>query len=423
MTVPRKTTKAPPDWLAAAKRSEELARGEAEPKRSKRASEAGGDDSAERWARIRETAAALAPSLLGYTLWVDRMRVDSGSGLHAMDARWVQHFAAFYASGKFIDVGRFGVRAAKSDSVCTAIAGEVLLIQRSLAGSIVGVCPVMSANTSEAGDRFDTIKANLRACGFRDLSGSKAAVDPFSFKSSGGGSQKLIVELLDSQDHPVEFRVYPANEAGAAGFTGIAGFGDELDLWGKSTGANPASKVLRVLRSRYTTQPEAKLHLMSATYERDSEHAAMIARGNTPGQYVARIGRDGSAKDYAERMRLAETLRSDDTILTAGPLDPECPDIPCWATNPITPIEEAYAKADGDLRTMFALFGGRLDLVGASGGSQLTDIAARMRELRGDQPSAAGLRTFPGLPGWDPRSDRYVAPTGATSFMTRRRVM
>jgi len=332
---------------------------------------------ATRWARAREDAQALAPGYLGHVLWVDRCRVDSRSGLHAMDPAWVRHLEAFYASGAFEDVGRFGVRAAKSDSISTAITGEVLLVERRLAGSIVGVCPVLSANMREASDRFDTIKANLRACGFRDLTGTRGEEPgPFEFKTSGGGNQALKIALLDSQEHPVEFRVLPASEAGAAGFTGIAGFGDELDLW-RSGGANPADKVLRVLRSRYTTQPEARLHLMSASYDRESEHARLIKLGSGNGQYVARIGVEGSARDHADRMRLAALHGLTDPLLCGPPLPPDSPDIPSWVTNPVAPIERAYEMAKGDLRVMFSLWGGRGGALAAEGTGRVTASPGR----------------------------------------------
>src|SRR5262249_27944341 len=153
---------------------------------------------------------------------------------------------------------------AKSASVCRAIAAEVLLLERRLEESIVGVCPVMSSNMREAGDRFDTVKSILRACGLQDVTGVRGQEpEEHAFKTMGGGQQALVIALQDSQRHAVEFRIYPASEVGAAGFTGIAGFGDELDLWGKAGGANPASRVVEVLVTRYTTQPEAKLHLMS----------------------------------------------------------------------------------------------------------------------------------------------------------------
>ncbi len=162
------------------------------------------------WDRVRDEARALggdgAPDLYCWLLWVDCCR--QRAGLHAMDPAWRRHFRAFYGSGAFEDVGRFGVRAAKSDSVCVALVGEVVLAPRKL--EVVGVCPIMSANMREAGDRFTTIKENLGACGFRDISGGKADVGAREFKASGGGNTALVIKLLDAQDHPVEFRVYPA---------------------------------------------------------------------------------------------------------------------------------------------------------------------------------------------------------------------
>lgn len=356
--------------------------------------------------RIREEARALGGTNvnMGHLLWVERKRVDAG--LHALDPMWLYHFEDFYLSDKMIDIGRFGVRAAKSDSVCAAIVAESVLMRRTLEPTIIGVCPVMSSNMREAGDRFETIKGNLRAIGMRDL-GNRAPPDESGFKTSGGGNAALVIEMFDAQGHAIEFRIYPASESGAAGFTGIAGFGDELDLWGKPGGANPAGKTIRVLVSRYTTQPQAKLHLMSATYDRESEHARMIDNGDTARQRVARLGARGAAKDYAERLRLAASIMSSDPLLVAPPLPPDCPDIPCWVTNPIAPIEEAYKKADGNLVEMFALYGGRLALAG--GGSMTLEdarfIAEQNRAL--SQPLGAvpanGMRSdgLLHVPGFD----------------------
>jgi hypothetical protein len=72
-------------------------------------------------------------------------------------------------------------------------------------------------------------------------------------------------------------------------------------------------------------------------------------------------------------MRLARSIGSTDPLLIASPLSPESPDIPSWVTNPIAPIESAYAKAKGDLREMFSLYGGRLSLAGDA--PPLADIA------------------------------------------------
>lgn len=333
--------------------------------RSKRASEATDDGGVgDRWARAHEEAAVLggAQPDIGRLLWVERRCVDAG--LHAMHPLWIRHFADFYASGAFEDVGRFGVRAAKSDSTCRAITAEVLLMPRILERTVNARCPVMSANINEANDRFVTITEILRACGILDFFGH-GDVNEGTFKKSGGGMAPLIIELHDAQGHKVKFQVSAANEAAAAGFTGIAGFCDELDLYGKATGANPAAKVLRILRSRYATQPDARLHLMSATYDRESEHARLVGLGPSVGRYIARIGEEGARADHEARLRLAALIHSADPLLLAPPLSADCPDIPSWVTNPIAPIEAAYAKS-ADLREMFGLYGGRLELAGAA---------------------------------------------------------
>jgi hypothetical protein len=333
----------------------------------------------DRWARVREEARRLGGDNidLGHLLWVDRACVDAG--LHGLSRWWLDHYAAFYASGAFEDVARVGLRGAKSDAGARAVAAETVLQERVLAPTVEARCPIMSANITEASDRFTTVKVVLRAMGYTDHL-SRGPCEPGGFKGSGGGVQAQMIQLHDAQGHEVKFQVSAASEAAAAGFTGIAGLCDELDLWGRSTGANPAEKVLRVLRSRYATQPQARLHLVSASYERESEHARLIGLGDEHGQRVARIGEDGAAADHAARLALAAAHGLTDTILLASPLPPDSPDVPSWVTNPVMSIEAAYARSKGNLREMFALYGGR----GASIGAVSTwEPAADSAALRG----------------------------------------
>ncbi len=319
---------------------------------------------ADRWARVREEARALGGLNinLGHLLWVDRACVDAG--VYGLSPWWERHYADFYDSGEAEDVARVGLRGDKSGSGAKAVTAETVLMERTLAPTVEARCPVMSANVTEAGDRFTTICVVLRAMGFSDFLG-RGPHPMGGFKRAGGGiGTPSTIHLHDAQGHEVKFQVSAASESAAAGFTGIAGLGDELDLW-RSGGANPAEKVLRVLRSRYATQPQAKLHLFSASYERESEHAKLIALGRSAGQYVARIGADGAAADHAARLRLAALHGLTDPLLLAPPLAPDSPDVPSWITNPVMPIEAAYAKSKGNLVEMFALYGGRGN--GASG--------------------------------------------------------
>lgn len=357
----------------------------------------------ERWATIRAEAAQLGKGGSGQLLWVERQCVQGG--MHPMDPQWLWHFSEFYNSQKMLDVGRFGLRAAKSDSCCRAIAAEVLLTQRRLEPGVVGVCPVMSQNMREADDRFDTLVQVLTACGIADLTGTRSKED--GFQRSGGGNNARVIALRDGDGHPVEFRIYPASVAGAAGFTGIAGFCDEVDLWGKEQGANPARKVFEILLSRYATQPTAKLHVMSASYHHESEHAKMVALGDTTLQRVARLGVEGARKDTEARARLAILINSSDPLLLTPSL-PESTDIPCWVSNPVAPIENCYKQSRENIRTMIFLYGGK---VNPAGGRQATVTLDEMRALSeanrrlvGGSNERDSLIRFDGLPSWDPRS-------------------
>lgn len=353
--------------------------------------------------KIRKEAALLAPGETGQLLWVERACVKAG--MHPLDRQWLWHFQEFYESKKRVDVGRFGLRAAKSDSCCRAVTAEVLLSPRRLEPGFVGVCPVMSSNMSEADDRFDTIVQVLSACGLTDLTGRRQPEEE-GFQRSGGGSSARVISLRDAQGYKVEFRIYPATVSGAAGFTGIAGFCDEVDLWGKEAGANPAKRVFEVLLARYATQPTAKLHVMSASYHHDSEHASMIAAGDTTLQRVARLGEEGAKKDTEARATLAVAIGSQDPLLLT-PSDPKSTDIPCWVSNPVAPIEACYALARGDVKRMMFLYGGRLNPAGGRvatmGLEDLRALGERNRRLcSGGERS--GLMVFDDLPSWDPRS-------------------
>lgn len=355
------------------------------------------------WTKIREEAAELGAGETGQLLWVERACVKAG--MHALDRQWLWHFQEFYRSKKRMDVGRFGLRGAKSDSCCRAITAEVLLTPRRLEPGVVGVCPVIAQNMKEADDRFDTIVQVLSSCGLTDLTGMREPKAE-GFQRGGGGSGARVISLRDAQNYNVEFRVYPASISGAAGFTGIAGFCDEVDLWGKEMGANPAKHVFQVLLARYTTQPTAKLHVMSASYNAKSAHAAMVAAGDTALQRVARLGEEGARIDTEARARLAVAIGSRDPLLLT-PADPTSTDVPCWVSNPVAPIEECYTLAECDIKRMVSLYGGRLNTFGGQAASMgLEDLRAlgeRNRKLNSGGERGQ-LMSFDGLPSWDPRS-------------------
>ncbi len=378
-----------------------------EPPRKSKPEPDDGNGGSPKWDMIRAEAATLGlgftSELSGYVRWVEKKCIAAGR--HALDPQWRWHLDEFYASGKKVDVGRFGLRAAKSDSICYSLVAEVLLVLRTLEPGLIGVCPIISRNITEANDRTDTIVAILSACGLPDMSG-KRVDDPSGFYRSGGGTQARVISLQDSQGHPVEFRIYPASIAAAAGFTAIAGFADEVDLWGRDGLTNPAQRVFQILYTRYTTQPQAKLHVMSATYHGPSTfHARMIAAGDTPLQYVARLGVDGARRDDEARARLASIIGSDDPLLLAK-ADPNSTDIPSWVSNPIVDIEECYKNSEGNIPRMLSLFGGRCE-GGASSGLSLSEIQGYKEANEAMiAKNSQGTKTWDGLLPGDPRGKK-----------------
>ncbi len=324
---------------------------------------------ADKWARVREVAAALGPEKIGYLHWVDRACINASPKLHPMDPVWLDHYCRFYESGKRVDVARKGLRAGGSDSSCRVIVAELLLLEKSLEPGLECVGLVVSANTADGEDRFDTIKQNLRACGFREITSRPRADESEDgrYRTGGGGNAGRVISFADAQGNPVQYRITAANEAGVASCTAGAALGDELDLWGRKEGKNPAKKIVEVLITRISTCPGAVVHLMSATYDRDSEHAIMMAAGDTVRQRVSRLGELGARLDTEARGRLATTLCSSDPLLLT-PGDPLSTDLPTWVTNPTKcPIETCYELANGDLARMVSLYGGRPDIAGARG--------------------------------------------------------
>ncbi len=338
------------------------------------------DDDSPELEKLHNLAATYGPGAFGFLQLVNA-RCEA-SKLHAMDPWWINHFRKFYASGKMIDIGRIGLRGGKSTNVCRALVADVLYTIRRLEPSQIGVCPIMSAGTKEASDRIDTIMEVLRACGQTDVSGGRSPAERGQFRKIKGEGGAEVVELFDSQGHPIEFRVYPASKHGAIGFTAIGGFCDEVDAWrDKATGANPATEILDMLMHRFTTQPAAHLYIFSATYGGASAHTKRVSKGDTPLQYVARLGSRGAQADQDARFRLVARAGPDPRLLEAS--DPKSPNVPCWVTSPIAPIARCYDLSEGDISKMVLYYGGRPSDEGG-------DFETGDLEIIGDESRYAG---------------------------------
>lgn len=332
----------------------------------------------------RERGYPDAPPHFKTLLWIDSMCVEAG--MHALDLWWLGTLLVFYASGKLVLVVRCGLRGAKSVSICRSLVNDALFGHCGADQSTVGVIPIMSADRTEATDRFHTIKAILSACGVgeRRKKGEEEDFAPLlapgglgmTYKSSTLPSGGGVITIEDVDGREVQFRIYPARLSGVIGHTDKSGFGDELDTWPVDLGvsaadvaqrsasgrANPADVVLDRWLERFTTTLKtAHLYLVSASYfGEDTAHARKVAEGDTPIQMVARLGDLGAARDNAARTSLAKAIGSPDRRLLA-PADPFSPNVPAWVTSPAASIEDCFALSRMRLGPMFGRYGGRPD--------------------------------------------------------------
>jgi len=388
---PEPTTAAPApatDWAALIRVSSEREAAEApappKPKRAPKLVEPVDEVAAahaESWDRVIAEAARLGPGLAGTLMWIDARCVLAG--MHPLDVWWLGTLINFYATGKLVLVVRNGLRGAKSVSVCRALVNDAMFGRCNIDSGTPAVIPIMSADRTEATDRFHTIKAVLAACGMSNIKAKEEdSIVPagglgMTYESktlpSGGG----VITIRDCENRVVEFRVYPARLTGVIGHTDKAGFGDELDTWPvdelgvsdddvakrSSKGrANPADVVLdRWLERFTTTRKTAHLYLVSASYYgHNTAHARKVAEGDTSIQMVARLGALGAERDEVARLSLAGAIGSDDPRLLARS-DPNSTDIPAWVTNPTATIADCYALSRDRLGPMFGRYGGRPD--------------------------------------------------------------
>lgn len=371
---------APPAWGEAAAASPAMD-AEREPDRT--------EPDAEGFDKARHEALASARGQhehFATLLWVnDRCQL---AGMHPLDAWHLENQRLYYESGKPVQVERIGLRGAKSSTKCRALVNDALFQVRDLDPGTIGVIPIMSADRTEATDRFHTIRKVLGACGVKRVTkkGDEVLEDVGDYRAGGVGSTYEattlpsgggVIATQDSQGHRIEFRIYPARITGAVGYTAVAGLCDEVDLWPVDLGvsneevaqrsdggrANPADVVLDRLLERFTTTlATAHLYIVSASYRgEDSAHARLMKRGDDEVQRVARLGVLGAQRDEEQRRRLAWAIGSNDPRLLA-PGDSMGVNIPAWATNPDkASIEDCYRISRKRLGPMFGRYGGRPD--------------------------------------------------------------
>lgn len=354
------------------------------------------------WKRVREAAGNLAPDEpeWGWLLWLEsRLASETANPWRPMPPLWTRLYRDFWRSGRRQMAGSVGRRGTKSSSNCRVAVCESILRPRRVEPGTDLAWPFMSCDMAEANGRFKTLKALLSAIGLRAVERA-ADLDVGTFwptQPNQYGRSKIM--LLDADEHPFDFRIMPGTIDGASGYTALGATCDELDLWhDKATNANPAGQVLEMLRPTLKGQRGAHIYAFSAPFGERGPHTALVRRGDTDLQHVARLGRDGAALDEAARRALADMFAArassdpsaderaryaryatDARLREAA--DPASTAIPSWAANPTDENGDGPDPA-GAIRECYALAAGAAE----DGADPFIELLARY----GARPHAAG---------------------------------
>lgn len=187
-------------------------------------------------------------------------------GFPPISAWWLKALRRFYGSGRRQLVLRVGRRGGKSSTLCRVAVCEALHGRHDVTPGDVGVFAFFSVSMKEARGRLRTIMDILDALGV----GYERAGDE--------------VRLAH---RPVAIRVYAANARTGVGFTSIGAVYDELSRWrDESTGANPATEVLRSTKPAMATMPAAHRFLCSSPFSTLDAHYEAMEQGDTEEQCV-----------------------------------------------------------------------------------------------------------------------------------------
>ncbi len=352
------------------------------------------------FARVMVEARAVhGPGRLGLLKWLDVRGQMMRPALHPLDPRWVAAFDDYYASRRLIMLARKGLRAGGSSSACPALTRCALFADRALDAGTIGAIPIMSATRDEADGRFVTIRSYLRAAGLTpprkgkrggddDFGGYEPDEDGISYVVPAGGIEGTfqskrsasgggIIAIQDRHKHRIQFRILPALVKHGVGYTGVAGFLDETDLWPNDPEhhVNPAELILDRVSERFTTayndealrdptiDPGAEMLLFSASYYADSAHKRAVDEALKGGDsaaltHLVRLSEEGARLDTIARRAFAEETGNTDPRLWA-PGDPMSPDLPAWVYNPTETVRKCYGFSKGDVSRMLAKYGGR----------------------------------------------------------------
>lgn len=300
------------------------------------------DPKGDRWARIREEAAKLAPGMLGLLLYVDGI-LAARPGAFALSPydRW--SLGDWYASGKPVYLARKGRGAGKSMMQIKVVATECIFGERQVPPGETWIWPFLSFDMSESNLKVGPLEHALTALGY----------GPSSLAIHRRKDGRTTIAFDDDRGQSIEVRVYPNTVTAMSGPTLAGATNDEEAKWkaDKDKGLNSAEDVLDAMAGAFRGDVKNKKHMrISSAYQTRGPHYDDIEAGDTELHYVARLGPfvdDAIAGFELVASRLAAEGRESDAAKIrayARTLTPSSANIPSWIPNPTHDIWGGFLR-------------------------------------------------------------------------------
>jgi hypothetical protein len=302
---------------------------------------------ADRWKKLREDAAKLAPGMLGFLLAVDARTSTKKHG-HAFSPWWRWALGNWYESGKAVFLGRIGRGGGKSTTQTNVVLAETIFGERSIPDGETWIWPFLSLDMDEANLKVGPFESALEAIGI-------GKADYVKHARTGG---RTSIAFKDSRDNSIEVRVYPNTVSAMSGPTLVGATNDEEAKWKASTDAssgvktNTAEEVLDAQGQCFRGDATHKKHMrISSAWMTHGPHYEDIEAGDNELHYIARIGPflqlalDGFELVASKLEKLgkhdgAKTIRG-----YAATLTEDSPNVPSWVANPSHDVWGGFLRA------------------------------------------------------------------------------
>jgi hypothetical protein len=286
----------------------------------------------DRWKRLREEAAKLAPGIAGIILYIEGILATKGQP--PMSNWWRQTILAFIDSGKrwcLLLVGRGGGKSTQLERFAMEL--SIFMERKSPPGQTWSWL-FLSIIKSDARKRLNEIAALLDAIGVSYTTSAPDGVPTLSFEDANGNSVSLLS--------------IAASIAATSGPTALGCTCDEEEKWKDDDGANPAKEVLASIRQTFRTRPDVRGFRCSSKFDDTNLHFRDVEKGDTAGHFIARLGPVGlplALDGFEIAARFEDAMGRDANAGKlrdyARTLTEQTSAIPAWTANPSLDIEQS----------------------------------------------------------------------------------